>query len=94
MEQYLPLILSAVSGIVMGPVTSKLTGGSGVGGILGGLLGGIGTYYGLEAANLHLFGVPAQGPTALKNILVYVLEGGVGGGVFGVIGGMLLKRKA
>ncbi|KDA04015.1 hypothetical protein [Hyphomonas oceanitis] len=94
MEQYLPLILSAVSGLVMGPLASKLTGGSSIGGIIGGLLGGVGTYYGLEAANVHLFGVPAQGPTALKNILNYVMEGGVGGGVVGVIVGMLVKHKA
>ena len=49
MEQYLPLILSAIGGTVLGPVISKLTGGSGTGGIIGGILGGIAAHYGLDA---------------------------------------------
>ena len=93
MEQYLPLILSAVGGTVLGPIVSKLTGGSGTGGIIGGILGGIGAHYGLDAANVQVLGDAAAGATSPMNIINSLLEGGVGGGVVGVVAGLLMKSK-
>ncbi|MEQ9435150.1 hypothetical protein [Hyphomonas sp.] len=93
MEQYLPLILSAIGGTVLGPVISKLTGGSGTGGIIGGILGGIAAHYGLDAANVQVLGDAAAGATSPMNIINSLLEGGVGGGVVGLIAGMLMKSK-
>ena len=93
MEQYLPLILSAVGGKVLGPIISKLTGGSGTGGILGGIIGGIAAHYGLDAANVQVLGDAAAGATAPMNIVNSLLEGGVGGGLLGLIAGMLVKQK-
>jgi len=93
MEQYLPLILSAVGGTVLGPIFSKLTGGSGTGGVIGGILGGIGAHYGLDAANVQVLGDAAAGATTPMNLLNSLLEGGVGGGVVGVIVGLLMKSR-
>jgi hypothetical protein len=93
MEQYLPLILSAVGGTGLGPIFSKLTGGSGTGGVVGGILGGIGAYYGFDAANVQVLEDAAAGATTPMNILNSLLEGGVGGGVVGVIVGLLMKSR-
>ena len=41
MESILPLILSAIGGLVIGPLVSRLGGGGGTGGLLGGIVGGI-----------------------------------------------------
>ena len=93
MEQYLPLILSAVGGTVLGPIISKLVGGSGTGGIVGGIIGGIGAHFGLDAAGVQVLGDVAAGATSPMNIINSLLEGGVGGGVLGVIAGMVMKSK-
>tara|TARA_R110000772_G_scaffold107266_2_gene209530 strand:- start:435 stop:719 length:285 start_codon:yes stop_codon:yes gene_type:complete len=93
MEQYLPLILSAVGGTVLGPIISKLVGGSGTGGIVGGIIGGIGAHFGLDAAGVQVLGDVAAGATSPMNIINSLLEGGVGGGVLGVIAGMVMKNR-
>lgn len=93
MEQYLPLILSAVGGTVLGPIISKLTGGSGVGGILGGIIGGVAAHYGVDAANVQVLGDAAAGATAPMNIVNSLAEGGVGGAVLGLIAGMLNRSR-
>ena len=93
MEQYLPLILSAVGGTVLGPIIAKLTGGSGTGGIVGGIIGGLGAHFGLDAAGVQVLGDVAAGATSPMNIINSLLEGGVGGGVLGVIAGMVMKSK-
>jgi hypothetical protein len=93
MEQYLPLILSAVGGTVLGPIIAKLTGGSGTGGIVGGIIGGLGAHIGLDAAGIQVLGDAAAGATSPMNIVNSLLEGGVGGGVLGVIAGMVMKNK-
>tara|TARA_R110000782_G_scaffold21964_3_gene58617 strand:+ start:1651 stop:1935 length:285 start_codon:yes stop_codon:yes gene_type:complete len=93
MEQYLPLILSAVGGTVLGPIISKLVGGSGTGGIVGGIIGGLGAHFGLDAASIQVLGDAAAGATSPMNIVNSLLEGGVGGGVLGVIAGMVMKSK-
>lgn len=89
MEQYLPLILSAIGGGVLGPIVAKVLGGSGTGGLLGGVIGGIGAHFGADAAGVgNLLGGGAM--VHIQNLL----EGGVGGGILGVIAGMVMKSKA
>ena len=88
MEQYLPLILSAVGGGVFGPLVAKILGGSGTGGLLGGIIGGVGAHFGADAAGVgNLLG---------DGIMAHIqdlLEGGVGGGILGVIAGMVMKKS-
>lgn len=85
MEQYLPLILSAVGGGALGPIVSKLLGGGGTQGLLGGVLGGVGAHFGADAASVgNLLG---DGAMAHVQSL---LEGGIGGGVLGLIAGKVL----
>ena len=93
MENILPLILSAVGGVVIGPILTKLTGGGATGGLLGGIIGGLAAHYGLDAANIQVLGDAAASATAPMNIVNSLLEGGVGGGVLGVIAGMVMKPK-
>ena len=93
MESILPLILSAVGGLVIGPLISRLTGGGGTGGLLGGIVGGIAAHFGLDAASIQVLGDAAAGATSPMNILNSLLEGGVGGGLVGVLAGLLMKPK-
>ena len=94
MDSLLPPILSAVGGIVLGPIPTKMTGGGTTGGLLGGIVGGLAAHYGLGAAGINVLGDPAAGATNVMNIVNNLLEGGVGGGVLGVIAGMLMKAKS
>lgn len=93
MESILPVILSAIGGLIIGPVLSRLTGGGGTGGLLGGVVGGIAAHYGLDAANIQVLGDAAASATAPMNIVNTLLEGGVGGGIVGILGGVLMKSK-
>ena len=93
MESILPVILSAIGGLIIGPVLSRLTGGGGTGGLLGGVVGGIAAQYGLDAANIQVLGDAAASATAPMNIVNTLLEGGVGGGIVGILGGVLMKSK-
>lgn len=89
MEQFLPLILSAVGGGVLGPIVSKVLGGGGTQGLVGGLLGGVATHFGADAAN-----IPALlGDSAMLGHVQSLLQGGVGGGVLGLIAGKVLGKK-
>jgi len=86
MEQFLPLILSAVGGGALGPIVSKFLGGGGTQGLLGGLLGGVATHFGADAAS-----IPALlGDGALMGNIQSLLQGGVGGGVLGLIAGKVM----
>jgi len=86
MEQFLPLILSAVGGGALGPIVSKVLGGGGTQGLLGGLLGGVGAHFGADAA-----GIPALlGDSAMLGHVQSLLQGGVGGGVLGVLAGKVM----
>ncbi len=93
MENLLPLILSAVGGVVLGPILTKVTGGGTTGGLLGGIIGGLAAHFGLDAAGIQVLGDAAASSTAPMNIINSLLEGGVGGGVLGIVAGMLMKSK-
>ncbi|MBO6583241.1 MAG: hypothetical protein JJ954_09830 [Hyphomonas sp.] len=92
MEDIIPLILSAIGGLVIGPLVSRLTGG-GTGGLIGGIIGGIGAHYGLDAANIQVLGDAAASSTSPMNIINTLLEGGVGGGIVGILAGLVMKPK-
>lgn len=89
MEQFLPLILSAVGGGALGPIVSKVLGGGGTQGLVGGLLGGVATHFGADAANIPNM----LGDSAMLGHVQSLLEGGVGGGVLGLIAGKVLGNK-
>jgi hypothetical protein len=89
MEQFLPLIMSAVGGGVLGPLVAKVLKGNVTGGVLGGLLGGVATHFGLNAADVGPL-LAGDGAMAMIDSL---LKGGVGGGVLGTVAGMIMKAK-
>ncbi|MFN4225063.1 MAG: hypothetical protein ACK4HR_02010 [Hyphomonas sp.] len=90
MEQYIPLLISALGGTVLGPIVSRLVGGSGTGGVLGGIIGGIAAHYGANAAGLG----PLLGDSALMGHIQSFLEGGIGGGILAALAGFVMKKKA
>ncbi|MEZ5997619.1 MAG: hypothetical protein R3B98_02875 [Hyphomonas sp.] len=92
MDALLPPLLSAIGGIILGPILTRFTGGGATGGLLGGIVGGLAAHYGLDAAGINVLG-NANGPTDMMNIVNNLLEGGVGGGVLGLVAGMLMKKK-
>ena len=89
MEQYIPLIVSALGGIILGPIITRLLGGSTTVGILGGVLGGVGAHYGADAAGIG----PLLGSEPALVHLQNFLEGAAGGGLLGVVAGILLKKR-
>ncbi|PKP82891.1 MAG: hypothetical protein CVT79_02255 [Alphaproteobacteria bacterium HGW-Alphaproteobacteria-18] len=89
MEPYIPLIVSALGGVILGPILSKLLGGSGVMGILGGILGGVGAHYGADAANVGQL----LGSSPMMIHIQNFLEGGIGGGILGLLAGAVSKRR-
>ncbi|KCZ83924.1 hypothetical protein HHI_17508 [Hyphomonas hirschiana VP5] len=89
MEAYIPLIVSALGGTILGPVLSKLMGGSGAMGIIGGILGGIGAHYGADAAGAGQM----LGSTPMMIHIQNFLEGGIGGGILGLIAGAVSKQR-
>ena len=62
------------------------------GGILGGIIGALAAHYGMGAAGIQLLG-SGDNPAATMNVINSLLEGGIGGGVMGIILGMLMKRR-
>ena len=91
MDQFIPLVISALGGTMIGPILTRLMGGGGTGGVLGGLLGGVAAHFG--AAQLGL-GDALLGATPLMAHLQNFLEGGIGGGVLGLALGLVMKPKA
>jgi hypothetical protein len=89
MEQYTPLIISALGGVVIGPLVARLSGGSGTGGVLGGIVGGVAAHFGADAAGLG----PLLGDTALMMHIQNFLEGGIGGGILAAIAGAVMKKS-
>ena len=74
MEDIVPLILSAIGGLVVGPLVSRLTGGGGTGGLIGGIVGGIGAHYGLDAANIQVLGDATASATSPMNIILSLIH--------------------
>lgn len=89
MDAYIPLIVSALGGMVLGPVVARLLGGGGMVGVVGGVLGGVAAHYGAEAAGVG----PLLGSSPLMVHLQNFIEGGIGGGVFGLLAGLVLKKR-
>lgn len=89
MEPYIPLIVSALGGAVLGPIIARLLGGSGAMGVVGGILGGIGAHYGAEAAGVGLLFGASPMMVHLQNFV----EGGIGGGILGLLAGIVLKKR-
>ncbi len=88
--EYIPLIVSALGGTVLGPIITRLAGGNMTGGLLGGILGGVAAHFGADAAGLQ----PLLGDTALMLHIQNFLEGGVGGGILAMLAGRVMKRGA
>ncbi len=91
MEQYIPLILNAVGGLVIGPIVSKALGGKGGTGAIAGIIGGLAGGYGMNAADIGFQSL--LGNEAIMGHLSSFLNGGVGGGVIGGILGLVTKAK-
>lgn len=91
MEQYIPLILNAVGGLVIGPIVSKVLGGKGGTGAIAGIVGGLAGGYGMNAAGVGFQSLLSDG--ALMNHLASFLNGGVGGGIIGGILGLVTKGR-
>lgn len=91
MEQYIPLILNAVGGLVIGPIVSKALGGKGGTGAIAGIVGGLAGGYGMNAADIGFQSL--LGNEALMGHLSSFLNGGVGGGIIGGILGLVTKGR-
>ncbi|MCR9078342.1 MAG: hypothetical protein NXH78_04510 [Hyphomonadaceae bacterium] len=91
MEQYIPLILNAVGGLVIGPIVSKALGGKGGTGAIAGIIGGLAGGYGMNAADIGFQSL--LGNEALMGHLSSFLNGGVGGGIIGGILGLVTKGR-
>lgn len=88
MEQYLPLLMNGVGGLVLGPIISKLLGGKGGTGALAGIVGGLAGAYGMDAANLSLLS-----GDGLMTHLNELLQGGIGGGILGGLIGLVTRSR-
>lgn len=91
MEQYIPLILNAVGGLVIGPIVSKVLGGKGGTGAIAGIIGGLAGGYGMNAADIGFQSL--LGNEAIMGHLSSFLNGGVGGGIIGGILGLVTKGR-
>ena len=87
MEQYIPLILNAVGGLVIGPIVSKALGGKGGTGAIAGIVGGLAGGYGMNAADVGFQSL--LGNEALMGHLSSFLNGG---GIIGGILGLITKK--
>ncbi|KCZ54835.1 hypothetical protein HY29_12990 [Hyphomonas beringensis] len=93
MEDFIAAILSAAGGVVLGPILTRLAGASATGGLLGGIIGGLAAHYGLDAANIQVLGDGADSVLAPINVINNLLEGALGGGILGLLGGVLMRPK-
>ena len=91
MEPYIPLILNAVGGLVIGPIVSKALGGKGGTGAIAGIVGGLAGGYGMNAADIGFQAL--LGNEALMGHLSSFLNGGVGGGIIGGLLGLITKGR-
>jgi len=95
LQQFLPYILNGVGGAVLAPLLAGLLGGKGlgtIGNIIAGVVGGVGVGAGAQAAGFgNLLGGDAN---AMMGYVQDLLEGGIGGGILGVILGFLKSKPA
>jgi len=95
LQQFLPYILNGVGGAVLAPILAGLLGGKGLGGIgniIAGIVGGVGVGAGAQAAGLgNLLGGDTN---AMMAYVQDLLEGGIGGGILGVIFGFMKPKSA
>ena len=95
LQQFLPYILNGVGGAVLAPILAGLLGGKGLGGIgniIAGIVGGVGVGAGAQAAGLgNLLGGDTN---AMMSYVQDLLEGGIGGGILGVIFGFMKPKSA
>ncbi|OZB12801.1 MAG: hypothetical protein B7X53_17460 [Hyphomonas sp. 34-62-18] len=89
MDAYIPLIVSALGGTLLGPVVARLLGGGGLVGVVGGVLGGVAAHYGAEAGGIGQL----LGSSPMMVHLQNFIEGGIGGGVFGLLAGLAVKKR-
>ena len=89
MEAFIPLIVSALGGVIAVPVLSRLLGGSGEMGLIGGILGGVGAHYGADFAGAGQI----LGTTPMLSHLQNFLEGIAGGGILGLLAGAFSKAR-
>ena len=86
LAQYLPYILNGAGGAVLAPLLTGVLGGKGLGGVINIVLGaaaGVGAGYGVAAGG---YGDLLGGSTnATMGYVQDLLEGGIGGGVLGLI---------
>jgi hypothetical protein len=88
-QEFVPLIIAALGGMILGPVVTRLLGGRAVVGIFGGIAGGIAVHYGADAAGIG----PLLGTSQTMVHIQNFLEGGVGGGILGLIAGLVLRKS-
>jgi hypothetical protein len=79
------LLVSGLGGGVLGPIISKVLGGSLTKGGIGGLATG--------AAAQNGVALPSLNGGEMMAYLSSFLQGGVGGGVLGTLAGILMKNK-
>jgi len=89
MADYIPLLVSALGGTILGPIVSRLLDGSGTIGVLGGVIGGIAAHFAADAAAIG----PLLGTSAMMLHVQSFIEGGVGGGLIGLIAGLAVKQR-
>ncbi len=93
MQDLLPLLLNGVGGAVLGPILMKLVGGKGglgaIMGLIGGVAGGVGAGHVSELAGLDLASLMGGGD--MMRMVANLLEGGIGGGILGVLAGRIAK---
>jgi hypothetical protein len=93
LQQYLPYILQGAGGAVLAPLVAGLLGGKGfglIGNLIAGIVGGVGAGFGAQAAGLgNLLGGDTN---ATMGYVQHLLEGGVGGGVLGILFGFLGRK--
>ncbi len=93
MQDLFPMFLNAVGGVLLGPILSKLFGGKrGIGtflAVIGGVLGGVGAGKLTQEVGFDLASFMGGGD--MMRMLANVIEGGVGGGLVGLIASRLSR---
>lgn len=92
MEEYLPMIISLVSGAVGGNVAGSLLKGSSLGTLWNSVVGILGG--GLGSSVLGMLGMDLSGGMDIAGILSTVAGGGVGGGIVMAVIGFIKKAMA